>query len=275
LIQKSSPELVMTTRPNTANSVELRCDTKPFTDINVRIALQMALDLPTIAKTIYQGTVEPIPSALVNPANKLFSYQYSDWPQSLKDEYAYNPTKAKQLLAAAGYPNGFDTNIVASAGGGGMIPTDPNLLLIIKDYFKAIGVNMEIREMEPATLTSFVAAGKHDQMVYFGMAQTSVPYPNNVRWRLSTNLASNYTYNMDKAYDALFNAVATSASFEDYKKAVIACDKYAFEKHWSVTTFPVPSYTFYAPRFKGVDSAEIAMVTYPGIEFARVWLAQK
>jgi ABC-type transport system substrate-binding protein len=42
---------------------------------------------------------------------------YEDWPQDLKDEYAYNPNKSKELLAEAGYPNGLKTNIVADATG--------------------------------------------------------------------------------------------------------------------------------------------------------------
>ena len=44
---------------------------------------------------------------------KGWGFPYEEWPQDLKDEYAYNPTAAKKLLADAGYPNGFKTNVVA------------------------------------------------------------------------------------------------------------------------------------------------------------------
>ena len=40
----------------------------------------------------------------------MVGFPYEEWPQDLKDEYAYNPTAAKKLLADAGYPNGFKTN---------------------------------------------------------------------------------------------------------------------------------------------------------------------
>jgi len=49
-----------------------------------------------------------------------------EWPQDLKDEYAYNPAKSRQLLTEAGYPKGFKTNIVADATG------DINLLKIVQ-----------------------------------------------------------------------------------------------------------------------------------------------
>ena len=49
-----------------------------------------------------------------------------EWPQDLKDEYAYNPALARKLLADAGYPDGFKTDIVADTTG------DMDLLQISK-----------------------------------------------------------------------------------------------------------------------------------------------
>jgi len=59
----------------------------------------------------------------------------------LKDEYAYNPSLARKLLAEAGYPNGFKTNVVAD------MEWDMKLLPVIQAYFKDIGIEMEIRPM--------------------------------------------------------------------------------------------------------------------------------
>ena len=83
---------------------------------------------------------------------------YEDWPQDLKDEYAYNPMAAKKLLADAGYPDGFKTNIVADVAG------DMDLLQIVKSYFARVGIDMEIRPMESAALVALSNRQKHDQM---------------------------------------------------------------------------------------------------------------
>ena len=92
---------------------------------------------------------------------KGWGFPYEEWPQDLKDEYAYNPKAAKKLLADAGYPNGFKTNIVANTS------ADMQLLQLVKSYFADIGIDMEIRPMESTDWTAFVINGhKHDQLAY-------------------------------------------------------------------------------------------------------------
>jgi hypothetical protein len=55
-------------------------------------------------------------SVLLAPEFSGWAYPYADWPQSLKDEYAYNVEGAKLLLTNVGYPDGFDTNVGVSIG---------------------------------------------------------------------------------------------------------------------------------------------------------------
>ena len=77
---------------------------KPFDDVRVRKAINMAIDKKAIVSAVYLSTgvaaVNPIPPG-----------QWS-YNKSLKDD-AYNPAEAKKLLAAAGYPNGFSTDLWA------------------------------------------------------------------------------------------------------------------------------------------------------------------
>ena len=86
----------------------------------------MAIDLQAIAKSYYGGLVDPYPATITSRTMKGWGFPYEEWPQDLKDEYAYNPVAARQLLADAGYPHGFKTNVVAN------IAADMNMLQIIK-----------------------------------------------------------------------------------------------------------------------------------------------
>ena len=78
----------------------------PWSDIRVRQAAQYAIDNQSLVKAIFYGEAE---------ATNQYSYK-SHWgynPEVVG--YPYNPVKAKQLLAEAGYPNGFSTSIIYSS----------------------------------------------------------------------------------------------------------------------------------------------------------------
>jgi ABC-type transport system substrate-binding protein len=141
----TNPEILQIAHPGSVATLDPRNDVKPFNDIRVRKAMQMAIDLPAIARNYYSGSADPSPSTLTSNYMKGWGWPYEQWPQDLKDEYAYNPTMAKKLLADAGYPQGFKTNIVADTDG------DMELLHIVKSYFSAIGIDMDIRPMEDST----------------------------------------------------------------------------------------------------------------------------
>ena len=80
--------------------VALNTDKKPLDNQKVRAALNMAFDRTTYLKTVFDNTA----TAAVNPyPPNTWSYNKSvkPWP--------YDPVKAKNLLATAGFPNGFAT----------------------------------------------------------------------------------------------------------------------------------------------------------------------
>jgi ABC-type oligopeptide transport system substrate-binding subunit len=57
----------MLTHPDSnAESIEPRNDVKPFNDIRVRKAMQLAIDLPAISKSHYDGIVDPYPTTFTS-----------------------------------------------------------------------------------------------------------------------------------------------------------------------------------------------------------------
>ncbi len=77
---------------------------KPFDDKRVRIALNMAIDKKAILDAVYQGAGQPAKN-LIPPT--LWSYN------DVVQDFPYDLGAAKKLLADAGYPDGFETDLWA------------------------------------------------------------------------------------------------------------------------------------------------------------------
>jgi len=248
-IKKTNPELIQAALPGSSNnSLSLRCDTAPFKDVRVRIALQKAINLPSIAKDYYFGLTSAEPASMTgNMVKGGWAFPYSDWPQDLKDEYSYDVAAAKKLLADAGLPNGFKTNLVASTA------ADMDLMQVVKSYFSAIGVDMEIRPMDPTAWTNFVwTAKKHDQIVTRGggeLGQISEPLS---QWTfLTNNTGGNAELINDPYYEAAYTKATTATDIATTKATVQDINRYVAKQHWAVCLLVENTYTAYAPWFKG------------------------
>jgi peptide/nickel transport system substrate-binding protein len=79
---------------------------KPLGDVRVRQALNYAVDRKAVARVVGAGHGEPIQQMAV-PGD-------DSYDQQLAGAYPYDPAKAKQLLASAGYPKGFTLKTLAS-----------------------------------------------------------------------------------------------------------------------------------------------------------------
>jgi peptide/nickel transport system substrate-binding protein len=267
-LAKTNPELQQAALITPGSSIGLRCDKVPFKDIRVRQALQMAIDLPAIAKSYYGNMFDSAPCGVMSPVFKGYAFAYTDWPQNLKDEYSYNTAKAKELLAEAGYPQGFTTNVYASTGN-----ADMNVLILLKSYFNEIGVTMNINALDWGVWRSYVSAGKHDQM-FTATCGSTFP-PNNSLWGFySKNKTSNYFYNNDPAYDNLLTQIDGAASQSDAIRFISEADKYTIEQHWSINLFPINTYNVFQPYFKGYSGESAGTTASWGQAhmWARLWI---
>src|SRR3954453_10662916 len=119
-----------------------------FADPNVRLALSYGIDREAIVKDLHPGS---------KATAQLFPSDSPGFDPALNDTYAYDPDKAKQLLAEAGYPNlSIDLTFPGQ-------PTPD--LLAVQDQWKKIGVTLNII---PATSTDQVFAAAATQPLGFG-----------------------------------------------------------------------------------------------------------
>ncbi|MGP8081037.1 MAG: ABC transporter substrate-binding protein [Dehalococcoidales bacterium] len=255
-MQKTSPSVVQLTMPGTqGGTVDPRVDKAPYTKINVRIALQEAIDLQSIATNYYGGTCSPNPQSLTSSDLKGWGFPYEQWPASLQAQYAYNPTNAKALLAAAGYPNGFNTDCVADSSG------DINLLQIVQSDFAAINVNMSIQLMDPTTWTNYVRTQHLQDALAFrssgSLGMSYQPFRQFIRYQ--TGYVANYEMVADPTFDAFYPAALAATTIDQVKAILQQANEYLSQQQWVISLLNPSSFNVYQPWLKGYAGQSFAM----------------
>ncbi len=156
---KADPNLVLLQQPG-LNIGYLAFNTQkpPFTDKRVRQALYMAIDKDAILTAVYQGAGQPAKN-LIPPT--MWSYN-----NDVKD-YPYDPVAAKKLLADAGYPNGFTTDLWAMPVQRPYNPDARRIAELMQADLQKIGVTANIVSYEWGEYRKRIAAGEH-QMAEYG-----------------------------------------------------------------------------------------------------------
>ena len=137
--------------------VSMNMNKKPFDNPKVREAMSMAIDRQTIIDTINAGSGQTADS-IIAPA--VFGY----YSTGVKE---YNPTKAKELLAEAGYPNGFSTTLWVNDN-----QSRIEMCQAMQAMLLEVGVQCNLEVLEFGSFISRTTAGDHD-LAYFGWTTSS------------------------------------------------------------------------------------------------------
>jgi peptide/nickel transport system substrate-binding protein len=166
-IAKTRPDMIIKKRIAPPFIISGRVDKNlPFNDIRVRQALNMATDKQDILNNLYQGAGYMLGYPYSNsPAHQAYYTPLEQQPKAVQDLFKYNPDAAKKLLADAGYPNGFKTQILCqSTVFRGVV--GPDFLSIIKQQWSKIGVDVEIKPVESTVFQSMRRGRTFDQMIF-------------------------------------------------------------------------------------------------------------
>jgi dipeptide transport system substrate-binding protein len=129
---------------------------KPFTNVKVRQALNMAINKQAIIDAVFQGAGKiaknPIPPTI---------WSYND---KVKD-YPYDVAAAKKLLAEAGYPNGFETDIWAMPVQRPYNPNARRMAEVIQEDWSKVGVKAKIISYEWGEYLKRSMNGEHSTVL--------------------------------------------------------------------------------------------------------------
>ncbi|MFW2365834.1 MAG: ABC transporter substrate-binding protein [Desulforhopalus sp.] len=122
----------------------------PFEDLRVRQAIAHAINEEEIIEKVMGGRAT-------------LAHQVPDIPTTGYDKtlqrLVYNPQKAKELLAAAGYPDGFEITI---AGPNDRYINDEKICEAVAKYLKAVGLKVNLDIKSKSVFFEELTAKKHD-----------------------------------------------------------------------------------------------------------------
>jgi peptide/nickel transport system substrate-binding protein len=140
-------------------SIFMSQEVPALADPNVRLAIAHAINREEINEQIFGG--------LGTVPNSLFAaLRYDAGPETVKP-IEFSVDKAKELMAASGYPEGFSVKLEYPSG----IDYYNQLTLALQQYLSEIGVELELVKVDPATMSANVSAD--DFEMTFGYPQVS------------------------------------------------------------------------------------------------------
>jgi peptide/nickel transport system substrate-binding protein len=251
----------------------MRTDIKPTSDVRVRRALMMATDFNAINNSLYQGTGQIISW----PTWKAEGYEGiylglddPEMPASVKELYTYNPDKAKQLLAEAGYPNGLKTTVTITNA-----TTTIDYYSIIKEQWSKAGVDLTLELKDPGQIVPIAFAASYKELFALFYAPPST-------WPEQANYSNiNNWVNAAKVNDPIVNeAVEKSQSgavtdFQGSMKITKELMKYLLDQAYALPAPRYPQSTMWWPWLKNY-SGETNMGYFGLDSWVRyVWVDQE
>jgi peptide/nickel transport system substrate-binding protein len=163
----------------------------PFNDPRVRQAINYAIPRDDIVKSIYRGLATSWDGVIPEIYPGFVKY----------GTYQYDLEKAKQLLAEAGYANGFAIPLAYNSGD----PVQEQVAVLLQSSLQKINVSATLKKMPPAAMSDYVQSGKAE--FAFWVDAPFLPDPNfSLRVWYRTGIASDWENYSNPTVDSQIDA---------------------------------------------------------------------
>mgnify|MGYP002508245486 CR=1 FL=1 len=203
-----------TVHQNTMNLVQalyLNNAVEPFDNELVRQAMYYAIDVDEIIEFVCSG-------AGVATGTSMYPAQTKYFMPELAENYQQDVEKAKELLAQAGYPDGFEMTITAPSNYAQHMDTAQVLI----EQLKAVGITAQLVPVEWSTWVDDVYRGRNYQSTVCGIAADDMTAREMLVRYMSDNKKNFIGFN-DPEYDQVMTQALTCVDDEEqtrlYKRA--------------------------------------------------------
>ena len=253
-LKRTNPEIaVYSIYVRSSDSFAPNVRMPPFDDINVRRAMQMALDNETVAATLWKGQASATPQGMVGV--KGYMVPFDEWPAEVKQYYTYDPEAAEKLLDEAGYPRGADgTRFKTSLMYGEYASLDHTE--IAAAYWAEIGVDVEIEVLTSTEVNERLFSSTDEHSGYEGMMVSiagGLYDPTVMVAWFRSDATWNRPLHQWPEVDAMVDAALAATTIEEQQRLIAEADMYMIERHWQIWGPKSPRLILAQPWLIGYD----------------------
>lgn len=159
---EDSENAYLSTAPRAGNIVYfgLNADHEALSDVRVRQALNYAVDVDSIVDNVLGGAAVAT-NSIIGPAD----FGYAGEPEG----YDYDPARAKELLAEAGYADGFTIELDTV----NWYQKNTDVAQAVAQFLSEVGVTATINDVESSVYRQTVPAGEQAPMYMLGWSSTN------------------------------------------------------------------------------------------------------
>lgn len=128
-------------------------EANPFLDYRVRQAISLGIAREAIAERVMEG--------LATPASQIITEGFFGWSPEF-GELEYDPERARELLAEAGYPDGFQVDLHCTSD---RLPMDGDICAALGPMLARIGIDATVNATPRAVYFPAQAAGEYSLMM--------------------------------------------------------------------------------------------------------------
>ncbi|MEA4846646.1 MAG: ABC transporter substrate-binding protein [Clostridiaceae bacterium] len=215
--------------------MELNCEsTGAVGNPAIRRAVECAIDKQAIIDTLLEGYGKAV-SSIVSPNCE----DYRDYEVN-----SYDPELSKQLMAQAGYPDGFEIKLFTNAD-----QTNGEIAQVMQSQLAQVGIKLNITVQDDNTTFTMVESGQDFDMI-LDFFQTTSCHANDVFNNMLTSKSfNNYSRYRDDEFDALYKEYAGTAA-GDAREALL-------RKIYEKIKVDVPAISLYLPYNIVVTGANV------------------
>ncbi len=204
----------------------------PLSNVLVREAISMAIDRDTMVESHLNG-LGVAATGNINP----YELGYVE-----RDAYTYDPEAAKELLAEAGYPDGFTFTATIRS-------QDQSDMVVVQSYLAEIGITMELNVVESGIWTSERNAG-NVQCCWMGWFPLYADADNNIySYFYSTNSDGKSVFYLNEEFDALMDAARLTTDDTERQALYEQADEILSREDYASIPLYYPVYIYAAQEY--------------------------